>query len=120
MPHYDVVILGAPGILLALVVRFTLREPARGLFDGKLNAETGPTIAETAGVLWQCRPYRYLALFLVADGFLQFSGNNWVDQRFQSWTRDYNPVFAQQVALNNPIRLMCHLVEDFVVASVHM
>jgi predicted MFS family arabinose efflux permease len=39
--------LGIPGVIVALIVRFTLREPPRGTFDTAVDAADAPTLAET-------------------------------------------------------------------------
>src|SRR5262249_41133436 len=43
--------LGIPGILVALLVRFTLREPHRGTFDSAKTADT-PSLSETLRFIW--------------------------------------------------------------------
>jgi MFS family permease len=44
-------VLGVPGILLALIVYFTIKEPARGRLD-KASDEPAPPIRETLRFLW--------------------------------------------------------------------
>jgi len=75
------VALGIPGITLAMIVRLTLREPTRGVLDGKPAASvaaTGqPSIGSTVTTLWGCRTYRLLVLFFVATGFVNFGLAQW-------------------------------------------
>jgi predicted MFS family arabinose efflux permease len=54
---------GAPGLLLAILVRLTLKEPARGLSDrtATVPAEARP-IGETLSALFRNHSYRHLAL----------------------------------------------------------
>lgn len=54
---------GLPGILLALVVRLTLKEPKRGGVDGVV-IDTGdkPPFTTVLKYLWSLNTYRYLAL----------------------------------------------------------
>lgn len=64
------VVAGAPGILLALVVRFTLREPPRGAAEsGPRSADRG-TFVETVRYLFGLRTYR---IILLANAFALFS-----------------------------------------------
>lgn len=44
-------VLGVPGVLLALVVYFTIKEPKRGQLDA-VSVEAAPTIGETMRFLW--------------------------------------------------------------------
>jgi predicted MFS family arabinose efflux permease len=46
--------LGLPGVVIGLVVLFTVREPARGHFDS-VEAEQRPSIAESLRFLWRQR-----------------------------------------------------------------
>ena len=58
-------LVGAPGILVALLVRLTVREPPRGLSDGvaAVAARTRtPGMFEALGVLWTRRSFRHLSL----------------------------------------------------------
>lgn len=51
---------GLPGVVLALVIRFTVAEPKRRHVP-KAH-ETGPSIMATVRRLWQSRTYRYIAI----------------------------------------------------------
>jgi predicted MFS family arabinose efflux permease len=52
-------VIGAFGVIVALVLRLTVREPVRGAADG-LHAASAPRFAETVRYLWQKRSYRHL------------------------------------------------------------
>ncbi|MEQ9449393.1 MAG: MFS transporter [Rhodospirillaceae bacterium] len=45
-------VVGAPGLLLALVIRFTLREPRRGAADGLQDTAPAPPLAEVLRFIW--------------------------------------------------------------------
>ena len=64
-------LVGAPGLLLALVVRFTLREPPRGYSEERVKAYTLPPLRDTMALLWGLKSFRYLSL---ATGFTAFVG----------------------------------------------
>ena len=56
------VVVGLPGIFLALLIRFTLREPPRGLADGHATAPSAPPLQETFAYLWSLHSYRHIVL----------------------------------------------------------
>ncbi len=64
-------VLGAPGLLFALVVRFTVKEPPRGLSEASTSDAKATTLAETLGYLLSCRSWVYL---VVASCFLSLTG----------------------------------------------
>lgn len=74
--------LGAPGLMLALVVRLTLREPQRGRFDspGAHKARHYPW-REALALLWQRRSFLAVALGLSC---LSFNGSG-----IQLWAPTY-------------------------------
>jgi predicted MFS family arabinose efflux permease len=70
------VVLGLPGIAIAFIVRFTLREPVRGSLDGGATKEVSP-FGQTLVALWQCRTYRALIALYVLNGFVQYGLHQW-------------------------------------------
>jgi MFS family permease len=54
-------IIGLFGVAVAMLVRFTLREPRRGSADG-LRPSVSPSVAATVSHLWSLRSYRHLVL----------------------------------------------------------
>ncbi|MGH8223218.1 MAG: spinster family MFS transporter [Woeseiaceae bacterium] len=55
-------IVGLPGLLLALVVRFTLNEPQRGLSEGRIDAGDRPGILTVARFLSRRRSFLHMAV----------------------------------------------------------
>ena len=53
------VAVGAPGLVLAAIAAFLLREPVRGRFDAAVS-ETPPPLAQVLGHLWKRRSFRHL------------------------------------------------------------
>jgi MFS family permease len=56
---------GAPGLILALLARFTILEPPRGFSDGvrpDAAASATPRILDALGFLWQRLSFRHLSL----------------------------------------------------------
>lgn len=64
-------IVGLPGLVLALLVRFTVREPVRGQSDGKLDSTARPGIADVARFLLRRKSFLHLA---VGSGLASFIG----------------------------------------------
>jgi MFS family permease len=63
--HFDwrtaFIVVGAPGLLIALLVRFTVREPARGASEQRAAPDTATsTLGETLRFLAQSRAWLYL------------------------------------------------------------
>lgn len=55
-------IVGVPGLLLALLFRFTVEEPPRGLAEGKVDRNERPGILDVARFLVSRRSFLHLAL----------------------------------------------------------
>jgi predicted MFS family arabinose efflux permease len=90
--RWTLVALGLPGVLLAVVVRFTLREPQRGGPQQVGEISNGVSLLEAIGVLWRCRTYRLLMLLTVVNGFIQYGLNQW-------WPSLYTRVFGLSMSV---------------------
>lgn len=71
-------VVGVPGILLAVLVRFTLREPSRGMAEGRVDTAEQPGIMETFVFLWNKRSFRHLALGGALTAFVGYGVVTWV------------------------------------------
>ena len=70
-------VVGLPGIALALILRFTLAEPIRGLHD-RQGASTGSIpFAEVLRVLWSRRTFRHMSLGAGLNAFCGYATINW-------------------------------------------
>jgi predicted MFS family arabinose efflux permease len=73
---------GLPGLLLAALVKFTLREPTRGYADqleGRPAApDRPPSLAATRRLLWRTRSFRWLCAFGAADAFVGYGILMWL------------------------------------------
>ena len=78
-------VVGLPGIALALVVRFTVREPQRGQSDLVTEDEAPEPWQAVFRFLWSLRSFRHLA---VGSGIAAFSGYG-----FATWA----PTFLRRV-----------------------
>jgi predicted MFS family arabinose efflux permease len=57
------VVVGLPGVLMALVLRFTVREPTRGESERIVQAKAeAPPVSEVVKALWSRRSFRWMAI----------------------------------------------------------
>ena len=70
-------VVGVPGILLAILVKFTLAEPIRGLSENRQASDEGAGFRDVLGVLWRCRSFRHLAMGAALNAFCGYSAANW-------------------------------------------
>ena len=73
-------LIGIPGIILAIVVKFTLREPPLAQQNSK--AVTQPPFKEVLSILCQGRALRYLVLAYCLSGFFLVGSAQWIPTFF--------------------------------------
>jgi predicted MFS family arabinose efflux permease len=71
-------VVGLPGLLLAVVVRLTLRDPPRGFSEGRHVSGAPPSIGSTLLLFWRTRSLRNLAAAGAAHGIGAFAAAVWV------------------------------------------
>ncbi len=71
-------VVGVPGLVLALIVRFSMREPPRGMAEGRVATADQPGIAETFKYLWAKRSFRHLAFGGALTAFVGYGVVTWV------------------------------------------
>jgi predicted MFS family arabinose efflux permease len=71
------VVVGAPGILIAIVLRFTLQEPIRGLADQRVATDTIEPFGVVLRLLWQRVSFRHMAFASAMNAFAVYSTNAW-------------------------------------------
>ena len=76
-------IVGVPGILIAVLFRFTVKEPIRGQAEGKIASENQPTIYETISYLLRKKSFRHLAFAASLAAFVGYGAINWLPSFFQ-------------------------------------
>lgn len=70
-------VVGLPGILLAVLVRFTLAEPIRGIADKKtVEADSTPFLG-VLKLLWSRRSFRHMAFAGALNAFAGYSTASW-------------------------------------------
>ncbi len=76
------VVVGLPGIIIALLVRFTLAEPIRGLADARTVNEEAEPLSQVLGLLWNRVSFRFMALGAAMNAFAVYSMNSWTASYF--------------------------------------
>jgi len=80
------VLVGAPGIAVALLIWFTLREPPRGMADAELQkikieptAEKieAPGVREVLSLLWKQTAFRHLSFAAGLHAFIGYGAGTW-------------------------------------------
>jgi predicted MFS family arabinose efflux permease len=90
--RWTFVVLGLPGIALAVVVKMTVREPTRGHFDGLRRPAEPVSFGRALRTLTACRSYRMLLVNMAAGGFVTFGLLQW-------WPSLYARVYHLDLAL---------------------
>ena len=71
-------VVGLPGVLLAIIFWFTVREPARGRSDNRENSMLdAPSLLETFGYMWRTKTLRYLVLAMTVTTIPGYGANAW-------------------------------------------
>jgi predicted MFS family arabinose efflux permease len=84
-------IVGIPGLLLALIVRFTLREPQRGVSEGREASKTRPGFMEVYQFLKKRPSFGHMAF---AAGLSSFAGYAAINFMPSFMERSFNIEFA--------------------------
>ncbi len=79
------VIVGLPGLVLALLVQLTLREPTRGWWEGARGQEPQPSLTEVAAVLRARRSFVHMAFAGALHAFYGYGAGA------------FNPAFLERV-----------------------
>ncbi|MDC0933984.1 MFS transporter, partial [Gammaproteobacteria bacterium] len=70
-------VVGAPGIVIALVIRYTLKEPIRGLSEGRVVNTAVAPLGDVLGLLWSRRSFRHMAIAAGLNAFAAYGTVNW-------------------------------------------
>ncbi|WP_414728730.1 spinster family MFS transporter [Zhongshania aliphaticivorans] len=71
------VVVGLPGILLAIIVRFTITEPMRGQSEARTASVTQAPLTDVLYVLWSRHSFRYLSMGAALNAFAGYATANW-------------------------------------------
>jgi len=76
-------VVGLPGVMLALIVRFTLKEPPRGAAEGvEMQGGDAPPVSEVFKYLWARRSFRYMAVGGSLHAFVGYGVSYWIPAMF--------------------------------------
>ena len=70
-------VVGVPGLLLALLVRYSLAEPPRGMAEGRTDSGEQPSIGETLNYLWQKKSFRHMSFAAALTAFVGYGFVTW-------------------------------------------
>jgi MFS family permease len=70
-------LVGAPGLLLAIVVRLTLREPLRGMSEARRDTGPAPDVGEVLRTMWRLASFRHLAAAATLHAFVGYGVAAW-------------------------------------------
>lgn len=71
-------VVGVPGIVVALIVRYTLREPLRGLSENReVTEESKVPFSGVLQLLWSRLSFRHMAFGAALNAFAGYSTSNW-------------------------------------------
>lgn len=72
------IVIGAPGLLLALAFRLLIKEPPRGRFDDPAAVQPQPGgLGATVALLWRNRPFRFAALACGFHALVLYGHGHW-------------------------------------------
>ena len=75
-------VVGIPGVLLAILVRTTVREPIRGLMENRTASETQVPFKEVVALLWKRKTFRHMAFACGLYAFAGYGTVNWIASFF--------------------------------------
>ena len=76
-------VVGIPGIIIALIFRYTVQEPLRGQAEGRADDKAQPSIQETIRYLLKKRSFRHLAFGGALAAFVGYGAITWLPSFFQ-------------------------------------
>jgi MFS family permease len=76
------VVVGLPGLLVALIFWLTVREPARGQSEMVLDEGEMPTLAEVFQVIWRKKSFRFMPFAMGFSAFVVYCNLIWAPSFF--------------------------------------
>jgi MFS family permease len=70
-------VVGVPGILLAILVRATIAEPVRGMAENRQVSDASVPFKSVLSLLWSRRSFRFMAAGAAFNAFAGYSTANW-------------------------------------------
>lgn len=76
------VAVGVPGLLIALLVRFTVTEPVRGASDSHTTTQAAPPFLDVARYMWRTKATRHVVFGSALAGFVGYGMTLWLPAFF--------------------------------------
>lgn len=94
---------GLPGVVLAIVIHFTVKEPPRGHSDNIADIKDAPSLKEVLTFLWASRTFVHLLLGACVTGMCYIAVTQWVpsylSRSFGLGTGEIGTLFAPAVGI---------------------
>lgn len=91
--------MGLPGVLLALVLYFTVKEPMRGSSDAQPSDASGTSYKQVLSNLLSSRAFVFLSLASGFNAFAQYALGNWMPSFFFR----FHGMNSQQIGVSNAL-----------------
>lgn len=71
------IVVGVPGILVALLIQFTVKEPKRGTHDAVSQDQDQASFGESMKVLWSKKSFRHISIGASCLALIAYAGAIW-------------------------------------------
>ena len=75
-------VVGLPGVAVALLLRLTMQEPVRGASEGRTASVEAPRFNETLHYLWNCLTYRHMVFAAALHALASYGLVTWAPSYF--------------------------------------
>ena len=76
------IVVGLPGVALAVVLRLLVAEPVRGMAEGRTVESTTPPLKDTLALLWSRPSFRHLSIACGLHAFITYGAGNFLPSLF--------------------------------------
>jgi len=76
------IVVGLPGVFLAVILRLAVAEPIRGMAEGKQTESATPPFLDTLKLLWSRRSFRHLSVACGLHAFITYGAGNFLPSLF--------------------------------------
>ena len=75
-------VVGLPGIALAIFLKLAVAEPTRGMAEEKVDEGSAPKLNETLKLLWSRKSFRHLSIACGIHAFVSYGAGNFIPSLF--------------------------------------
>ena len=75
-------VVGLPGIALAIFLKLVVAEPTRGMAEEKVDEGSAPKLKETLKLLWSRKSFRHLSIACGIHAFVSYGAGNFIPSLF--------------------------------------